>query len=114
MRLVPKGCTRWFQSAAIGLYAALCHGDPAVAGPFIQAITTVPVEPEPTGQYASAVLACCFAFVAMGQLEDGPVPRCTCGGDGGPTPRRSSSSLCATRGDSSISWTANSGPLLLA
>ena len=69
MRLVPKASTRWFQSAAICLYAALCLDEPAVAAPFIQAITTVPVEPEPTGQYASAVLACCFAFVAMGQLE---------------------------------------------
>ena len=69
MRLVPNGSTRWFQSAAAGLFAALSLDDPALAAPFIQAITTVPVEPEPTGHYATAVCGCCFAFVAMGQVE---------------------------------------------
>jgi eukaryotic-like serine/threonine-protein kinase len=69
MRLLPNSSTRWFQSAATYLYSAWSLDEPALAAPVVQAIMTVPVEPEPTGYYASAVSVCCVAFVELGQVD---------------------------------------------
>jgi tetratricopeptide (TPR) repeat protein len=69
MNCLPVGSAPWFGGAGLSLFAGMSLGDPGVSAEVLQAILSVPDQPEPSGQYGFALYCVCVALVSMGQDE---------------------------------------------
>jgi tetratricopeptide (TPR) repeat protein len=69
MDLADIGSTEWFGAAAGTFLSAAGVGDMGVMTPVLQAIMNVPVRPEPSGPYGSAVNCIVMGLAAMGQHD---------------------------------------------
>lgn len=70
MALLPVGSTRWFAAASSVLWAATFVGDQEGTARALQAVSSVPMAPEPSGPYGHSLFWVSQILVYVGQIED--------------------------------------------
>jgi eukaryotic-like serine/threonine-protein kinase len=69
MGLLPRGSTAWFSAASFLFHTGMFLGDVNATAPVLQALMQVPVPPEPSAAYASAVHMLCVGLRIAGQFD---------------------------------------------